>query len=149
MGRKHDDRAVLLHTREDRLPGFRRVHGLEEGLDLGIELLSVHLAHDDGRLENGVSMTPGQIYQTENNWKFVKTVVLPALITRKSWTGDWPDLHTLGPLPDGCGRTIGGSGEFQGITGSFIEIGTTKEFSSNGDLAGEIELRLCYRLPRG
>ena len=97
----------------------------------------------------GVSLPPGQIYQTENNWKFVKTVVLPTLITRKSWAGDWPDLHTLGPLPDGSGGIIGGSGEFQGITGAFIEIGTTKEFSSNGDLAGEIELRLCYRLPRG
>ncbi|MEW6443871.1 MAG: hypothetical protein AB1640_23245 [bacterium] len=84
------------------------------------------------------------LYQTENNWKFVKKVVLPAVLKRSPWSGNWPDLHTHGPGTDGRGRIVGGSGEFRGISGSFVEIGTTRSFSPDGGLAGEIELRLCY-----
>jgi hypothetical protein len=87
------------------------------------------------------------LYQTENNWKLVKTVALPVMISGNTWSGSWTNVNTLGPLPGGRGRIVGGSGDFRGITGSFIEIGTLERYSPQGDLVGRMELRLCYRLP--
>jgi hypothetical protein len=87
------------------------------------------------------------LYQTEDNWKLVKIVALPAVISGDAWSGSWTNVNTLGPLANGRGRIIGGSGEFRGITGSFIEIGTLERYSPEGNLAGSMELRLCYRVP--
>ena len=87
------------------------------------------------------------LYQTENNWRLVKSVALPAALSGKGWSGHWTNVNTLGPLPNGRGVIIGGSGAFEGITGTFIEVGTLENYSPDGALAGKIELRLCSDLP--
>ena len=82
------------------------------------------------------------LYQTENNWNLTKNVALPARLTGKPWSGNWVNVNTLGPLPSGRGIIVGGSGEFEGITGTFVEVGTLQGLSPEGALKGAMELRL-------
>jgi hypothetical protein len=58
------------------------------------------------------------------------------------WTGDVLVTTTVGPLPSGRGRIVGGSGEFEGMRGSFVEIDHVTGFSTDGHLTAKLELRL-------
>ena len=88
------------------------------------------------------------LYQTENNWRLFKQVLLPMLITGKDYDGEFTGVNTLGPLDGYRGLVVGGTGEFAGITGSFIEIGTLRHMTPDGTMSGVMELRVNYRPAR-
>jgi hypothetical protein len=116
----------------------------------------LEISHPDSSFVRGKLMThtlwsivvPGRgavhLYQTENNWRLFKQVMLPMLLSGKPFDGEFVGVNTLGPLEDYRGRVVGGTGDFAGITGSFIEIGTLRHFTSDGDMAGVMELRINY-----
>jgi len=58
------------------------------------------------------------------------------------WSGSIKQPSTVGPLPDKYGVVVGGTGEFEGATGKFREIGHLKRFTTDGALEAEIELRI-------
>jgi hypothetical protein len=84
------------------------------------------------------------LYQTENNWKLVKDVFLPMLLTRRDWSGEWLNVNTFGPRPDGRGIIVGGTGKFAGRGGTFLEIGRLRSATLAGELGGILELRLFF-----
>ena len=112
--------------------------------------------HEQSRLIKGRVMThttwtvivPGRgalfVYQVEDNWTLFKRFVLPGLLFNKSWQGSWKNLNTLGPRPDGYGQVIGGTGEFAGKRGHFIEFAELRDFSPGKQLAGTMELRVVF-----
>lgn len=63
----------------------------------------------------------------------------------KTWDQPWTFTTTTGPRPDGRGTIVGGTGEFEGITGSFVEVTHLKRFTPDGQLALTMELQLAYR----
>lgn len=83
------------------------------------------------------------LYQTENNWALMRRIALPALLLGREWRGEWQSVNTLGPLPDGRGRIVGGTGEFEGASGSFIEVGQLRRFTPEGAMEFTMELRLA------
>jgi hypothetical protein len=48
-------------------------------------------------------------------------------------------------LASGRGRIIGGTGEFAGITGSFVELDRLSRFTVDGNMDLALELRLFVR----
>lgn len=63
--------------------------------------------------------------------------------TGETWEGETPPHSTTyGPLPEGYGIIVGGSGEFEGATGKFQEIATLYSFTPEGVLDAKLELRL-------
>ncbi|MDP6395417.1 MAG: hypothetical protein QF466_08215 [Desulfobacterales bacterium] len=86
------------------------------------------------------------LYQTENNWMVMKEVIRPSRTTGETWRGERVSLNTNGPLPNGTGVIVGGTGEFAGIEGTFLEIGTLKGYKPPGSLHMSMELRLNYGL---
>ncbi len=85
------------------------------------------------------------MYETEDASEFAKKVVVPALALGKTWDQPWTFTTTTGPRPDGRGTIVGGTGEFEGITGSFVEVTHLKRFTPDGQLALTMELQLAYR----
>lgn len=84
--------------------------------------------------------------QHENQNEFARRAVLPALAVGKQWDEPWSFVTTVGPAPDGRGRVVGGTGEFKGITGTFVEVTHLRRFSMT-EFVGTIELQLAYRNP--
>jgi hypothetical protein len=87
------------------------------------------------------------MYETEDASEFARKVVMPALLLGKTWDEPWTFTTTSGPRPDGRGTIIGGTGEFEGVTGSFVEVTHLKRFTPKGELALTMELQLAYRKP--
>lgn len=62
------------------------------------------------------------------------------------WTGDISVQETVGPRADGRGRIVGGTGEFEGRAGSFVEINRirklARDMSVNPDIG--VEVRLAF-----
>lgn len=89
----------------------------------------------------------GMIYlhQIERSGRLVTDIIGPTMATGKPWSGDWTVTTTVGPLPDGRGRIVGGSGEFADIAGSFVEVDRLTNYSVDGVLTGTVELRLFVR----
>jgi hypothetical protein len=83
------------------------------------------------------------LHETEENWNLLTRIALPALLLRRDWTGDWTNVNTVGPRPDGRGAVIGGTGEFAGAQGSFIEVGRLRRFSRAGTMEFTMELRVA------
>lgn len=122
-------------------------------IGFGTEL---EIAHAGSSLLRGRVMThtlwsvvvPGRgtlhLYQVENNWRLLKRVVLPMLLTGRPFTGDFAGVNTLGPLPDYRGIVIGGTRDFAGLTGTFVEMGNLHELHPNGTVSGQMELRVGY-----
>lgn len=122
-------------------------------IGFGTEL---EIAHEHSSLLRGLVMThtlwsivvPGRgtlhLYQVENNWALLKRVVLPMLLTGRPFKGDFTGVNTLGPLPDYRGIVVGGTREFAGLTGSFVEIGNLRELRPDGTISGQMELRVGY-----
>lgn len=86
----------------------------------------------------------GMIYlhQIEQSGGLGPNIVQPAMESGAGWSGSWIVTTTTGPLPSGRGRIIGGSGEFAGIKGSFVEIMNMTGFSAEGVMSGRVEIRL-------
>jgi len=82
--------------------------------------------------------------QTENNWRLFKQVLLPMLLSRHDWSGNWRNVNTSGPGRDGHGIVVGGTGEFAGAAGTFLEIGTLRSATLQGELGGMLELRMFF-----
>jgi len=120
----------------------------------------LEIAHAESRMINGKLMThtlwsivvPGRgtlhLYQTENNWQLFKRVILPMLLSGKPFEGEFKGINTLGPLNDYQGLIIGGTGEFSGLSGHFIEYGVLHGANPDGSLNGLMELRINYVPPR-
>jgi hypothetical protein len=97
-------------------------------------------------------MIPGRgslyLRQQEHSGELGPKVVNPALETGEPWRGRWTTTTTVGPRPDRRGVIVGGAGEFEGVTGSFVEIVTLTGFELPGVLIGRLELRLSMTRPR-
>ncbi len=132
--------------------------GTQEVAGFATEL---EVASPESRLLAGRIMTetywtvvlPGRgtlfLYETENNWRLVKEVLLPMLLTRRDWAGEWRNVNTFGPRPEGRGIIVGGTGKFAGAAGTFLEIGTLRSATLAGELGGILELRLLFDPPLG
>ena len=83
--------------------------------------------------------------QIERSGGLGPRVIQPARASGKDWVGDWYITTTVGPLPSGRGRIIGGTGEFAGISGSFVELDRLTRFSVDGNMEVALELRLFIR----
>jgi hypothetical protein len=87
------------------------------------------------------------LYETEDASEFAKKVIIPAMTLGKTWDEPWTFVTTSGPAPDGRGIIIGGTGEFQGVTGMFTEVTHLKRFTPDGQISLEMELQLAYKKP--
>ena len=126
-------------------------------IGFGTEL---EIAHEHSSLLRGQVMThtlwsivvPGRgtlhLYQVENNWQLLKRVVIPMLLTGRPFKGDFTGVNTLGPLPDYRGIVMGGTRDFAGLTGTFVEIGNLRELRPDGTISGQMELRVGYEPAR-
>jgi len=52
--------------------------------------------------------------------------------------------ETVGPLSGHRGLIVGGTGEFEGVRGSFVEVNTLRRFTSEGVLYGTLNLRFTF-----
>jgi len=71
----------------------------------------------------------------------------PYIDSGDAWKGNIEVLTTAGPNEDGTGKVVGGTGEFSGADGYFLEINRFTEYdpSSENGLIGELEIRVTYR----
>jgi hypothetical protein len=73
--------------------------------------------------------------------------ILPSVMLGKEWNGKADFVSTVGPDPSGRGIIIGGTREFQGITGSFVEVSHLTHMSRKRGGVGTVELQLAYKNP--
>lgn len=104
-------------------------------------------AADDVRWNTGWALAltgRGMIFldQIERSGGLGPKVIQPTAASGKDWQGDWLITTTVGPLESGRGRIVGGTGEFAGISGSFVEIDRLTRFTVDGQMHIAIELRL-------
>ena len=116
------------------------------------EVLSSQSNLAQGRLMTASTWTltiPGRgtifLYEAEDQSEFVKKAALPALALGKEWNEPWTFVTTAGPHPDRRGDIVGGTEEFAGISGTFVEVTHLRRFTTKGELVGTIELQLAYK----
>jgi len=138
----HGGLALITRLRDER----------GEIVGIATELESVH---EDSRLLTGKLMThttwtvvlPGHgglfLYQVEDNWWLATRIVGPALLTGRPWRGQWRNLNTLGPLPNGHGRIVAATGDYAERRGTFVETAEMREFTPTGKMDFTMELRLA------
>jgi hypothetical protein len=85
--------------------------------------------------------------ENEDQSEFLMKAGVPALAQGKEWNEEWTFTTTVGPDPSGRGVVTGGTGEFVGISGTFVEVTHLRRFTPKGELFGTIELQLTYRKP--
>lgn len=83
--------------------------------------------------------------QIEHSGGLGTKIVQPVRASGKDWVGDWRITTTVGPLPSGRGRIVGGTGEFAGISGSFVEQDHLTRFTVDGGMVIDLELRLFVK----
>jgi hypothetical protein len=93
--------------------------------------------------------TRGTIYaaQIEDAGSLGKEI-LPAVVLGKEWNGQANFVSTAGPGPEGRGIIVGGTGEFSGVSGSFVEVSHLTHMSKKRGGVGTVELQLAYKRPR-
>lgn len=84
------------------------------------------------------------LHEKESLGPEVGRVFAETLQGTQDWTGNLVHASNVGPSPDGFGVIVGGTGEFEGATGFFEEIGTLRRFTPKGDLEATIELRIRF-----
>ncbi len=84
------------------------------------------------------------LFENEDQSEFLAKAGVPALTQGKEWNEKWTFVTTAGPHPNGQGLVVGGTGEFEGIMGTFTEITHLSRFTTKGELFGTIELKLSY-----
>jgi hypothetical protein len=87
------------------------------------------------------------LHEVEHSNDLGSKVIHPTLASGQDWVGDWTVQTTVGPGPAGEGVIIGGTGEFTGSTGTFVEVDRLTRFSVVTGLHGHVELRLERRGP--
>jgi len=109
-----------------------------------------------GQLKTQSSWTltiPGRgtifLYENEDQSEFLARAGIPALTQGKEWNEKWTFVTTVGPDASARGVIVGGTGEFEGIMGTFREVTHLSRFTSKGELFGTIELELAYVRPGG
>jgi len=109
-----------------------------------------------GQLKTQSSWTltiPGRgtifLYENEDQSEFLAKAGMPALTQGKEWNEKWTFVTTVGPDPSARGVIVGGTGDFEGIMGTFREVTHLSRFTSKGVLFGTIELELAYVRPGG
>jgi hypothetical protein len=80
--------------------------------------------------------------QVEHSGGLGPKIIQPTRSSGEDWVGDWYITTTVGPLPSGRGRIVGGTGEFAGIKGSFVELDRLTRFTVDGGMEVALELRL-------
>lgn len=80
------------------------------------------------------------LHQQEHSGELFPKVVEPTLASGEDWRGDWIVTTTVGPRPDGRGVIVGGTGEFEGARGSFVEIDRLTRFTPRGEMFITVEL---------
>jgi hypothetical protein len=92
-----------------------------------------------------VLVIPGRgmliLNQQEHSGELGPRVINTIRETGSDWVGDWTVQTTVGPLANGRGVIVGGTGEFAGARGSFIEIDHLTRYSVDGVMWGDFELR--------
>jgi len=83
------------------------------------------------------------LHQQEHSGELGPKVIDTIVNSAADWTGDWTVQTTVGPQPDGRGVVVGGTGEFDGAQGSFIEIDHLTRFTVDGMMVGDFELRVA------
>ncbi len=83
------------------------------------------------------------LHQQEHSGELGQKVINTMRDTGKDWVGDWTVQTTVGPLADGRGLILGGTEEFEGASGSFVEIDHLTRYSVDGVMYGDFELRVA------
>ena len=106
----------------------------------------------EGRLRTTTTWTltiPGRgtifLAEDEDQSEFARKVALPALTQGKDWNEPWTFVTTVGPDASGRGVVVGGTGEFAGIAGTFVEVTHLRRFTKDKEFFATIELQLAYR----
>jgi hypothetical protein len=73
--------------------------------------------------------------------------VLPKVMLGKEWNGRADFLSTVGPDPSDRGVIVGGTRQFEGITGSFVELSHLTHMSRKRGGVGNVDLQLAYKNP--
>ena len=88
------------------------------------------------------------LHQEEHSGELGPKVLKPVLETGKAWEGDWTVQTTSGPGPGGRGIVVGGTGDFAGARGSFVEIDRVTKLTTDGVLEGTFEIRVSRETGR-
>ena len=75
--------------------------------------------------------------------------ILPTVMLGKEWNGRADFVSTVGPDSSGRGVIVGGTRQFEGITGSFVEVSHLTHMSRQRGGVGTVELQLAYKNPMG
>jgi len=68
--------------------------------------------------------------------------IMKPVLAGEDWRGDLRVQTTVGPRSDGRGVILGGTGEFTGARGAFIEIDHLTQWTTGGQIVAQFELRL-------
>lgn len=85
--------------------------------------------------------------QLEDASEFARKVVMPAFLLGQVWDAPWTFVTTIGPGPGGRGVIVGGTGEFEGVTGHCVEVTHLRRFTPQGEMTLTMELQLAYTKP--
>jgi hypothetical protein len=104
------------------------------------------LAEDLSWETEWVLVIPGRgmliLHQQEHSGELGPKVINTIRDTGNDWIGDWTVQTTVGPLAGRRGVILAGTEEFEGVSGSFIEIDHLTRYSVDGVMWGDFELRL-------
>jgi hypothetical protein len=70
--------------------------------------------------------------------------VLPVVMSGGVWDTPFTFITTAGPSPDGQGIIVGGTDEFKGASGRFLEVTNLRSWSLKNGLNAIVELQLTY-----
>lgn len=115
--------------------------------------LELPLDKRSGRASRGTAtdwilMLPGRgslyLAEIEQMGDFGEKVIRPVLEKGTDWEGKFIQLKTVGRRTDGRGEIKGGTGEFDGASGSFVEIQNYTRATAAGILRSTAELRVFF-----
>ncbi len=126
---------------------FRNAQGTVVGFGAELETLPVPGSPPDADWDTDwVLSIPGRgtlyLRQREYPADLMTKIIGPTISSGKDWEGEWQATMTVGPRPDGRGVILGGTGEFDGATGAFIEINSLSKYTVDGQLVGKLQLRI-------
>lgn len=128
-----------MHDANGRIVGF--------AVELEVHPEGDMLAQDLRWETEWVLVIPGRgvlvLNQQEHSGELGPKVINTVRETGSDWVGDWTVQTTVGPLANGRGVILGGTEEFAGASGSFIEIDHLTRFTADGVMWGDFELRLA------
>jgi len=123
------------------------VVGFATELELPLEGQEGKAGH--GTATDWILVLPGRgtlyLAEIERMGEFGEKVMRPLLENGTDWEGEFTQIKTVGRRPDGRGEIKGGTDEFDGASGSFVEIQTyTRVSTTAGELHTTLELRVFF-----